>query len=58
MKGSDSMKIMKNYRLSPITIDQLQLLRPVWPGCTETEIVEEAIRALYHQTFCQQFERN
>lgn len=45
------MKTPKNYRLSMTTMEQLDDLKKLLPGRTETEIVEDAItHYLFFQT--------
>lgn len=42
-------KIPKTYRLSPMTIRQLQRLKELEPGSTDTELIETAITYLLAQ---------
>ncbi|MDE6591039.1 MAG: hypothetical protein K2K53_12010 [Oscillospiraceae bacterium] len=41
-------KTQKNYRLSPMTIRELDVLKERYPGVTETQIIEMAITHLLH----------
>lgn len=40
------MKTLKSYRFSAFTLDYLKELSDYWPDCTETEIVEVAIKEM------------